>query len=357
MGGNIRTISLPQKLREEMGTLIGQFMQLRGSEEVVLEIVGAFNSAQDQAYVSPEIFEKLQRASVDFQILDVTLGCDPEFFIMWGNRHVIASNYLPFTGQIGSDGGLAELRPTYGTHEDQVVANLQSLISGIPGSLRLNKGLPGFPMDGRQFTYQAHSYFLGAPAGFHVHLGIPPEILNTRKDFNRAAMNHMILCLDWYVSVPLIPLEIDHHRRLGNNKYGQPGDYRPTNVTLEYRTPGGFYLRSPKLARGLLGLTLMLTENIVSQMKVASNGFINLHKLTPADLQKIMPIPEREKIKSVLKHGNAGVALNELPQMYEQLMILPNFEKHSGAVEAFFRAVRDKEQPGPNLVKNWKEQA
>ena len=146
-----------------------------------------------------------------------------------------------------------------------------------------------------------------------------------------------------------------HQRRLGSTQYGQPGDYRPSNVTLEYRTPGGFYLRSPKLARGLLGLALLLTENIVSRMKLVSNGFINLHKLTPIDLQEIMPIPTPDKIKATLKHRNTKVALEELPQMYDQLMGLPNFESHMKAVEIFFRAVRDEEQPGPDLLQNWKE--
>jgi len=350
-----RSISLPQGLREELGVLVGQRMQLRGTEEVILEIANTFSPLQVCAYVSPEIFEKIQGGSVEFQILDVTLGCDPEFFILWGNRHVIASNYLPYQGQIGSDGGLGELRPMYGRHEHQVVANLRKLIPRIPKCLRRSKWLKGFPQDGNSFSYEAHSYFQSTPAGFHVHLGIPPEILNTRKDFNRAAINHIVRCLDWYVSVPMMPLEVAHQRRLNGSQYGQPGDYRPSNVTLEYRTPGGFYLRSPKLALGLLGLTLMVTESIVSRMKVASNGFINLHKLTPADLHEIMPIPDASKIKATLTHRNANVALDELPQMYDQLMTLPSFKSHAEGINEFFRAVRDREQPGPNLLHNWKE--
>jgi len=357
MRGKPRCISLPQKLREELGVLVGQFMQLRGTEEVVLEISNPLSPPQEYALVSPEIYEKIQGEDIEFKILEVTLGCDPEFFVLWGNRHVIASNYLPYEGQIGSDGGLGELRPMYGRHESQVVANLQSLIPRIPQSLRRSKWLKGFPQDGNAFTYEAHSYLHSTAAGFHVHLGIPPEILNTRKDFNRAAINHIVRCLDWYVSVPMVPLEVAHQRRLSKSNYGEPGDYRPSNVTLEYRTPGGFYLRSPKLTEGLLGLSLLITEVIVSRMKVASNGFVNLHKLTPADLHEIMPIPGASKIKATLKDRNVNVALDELPHMYDHLMTLPNFKKHLKAVEGFFRAVRDKEQPGPNLIHNWKESA
>jgi hypothetical protein len=355
MKDRARSISLPHKLRRDVEVIVGQFLQLRGNTNVVLEVCEPLVVNQEFAFVSPCVFDKIQGKDIEFKVLDVTLGCDPEFFILWGSRHIIASNYLPFQGQIGADGGLGELRPMYGLHEDQVVDNLRSLISKVPRSLKRTQWLKGFPQDGNQFSYQAHSYFLGTAAGFHIHLGIPPEILNTSRNFNRSAINHIVRCLDWYVSVPLVPLEVAPQRRIGRSQYGQPGDYRPTNITLEYRTPGAFYLRSPKLARGLLGLSLMVTETIVSRMKVASNGFINLHKLTAADFHEIMPIPAPEKIKATLKHKNSEVALDELPWLYDQLMGLPTFAKHRGGLEAFFSAVRDKEQPGPNLLQNWKE--
>ena len=70
-----------------------------------------------------------------------------------------------------------------------------------------------------------------------------------------------------------------------------------------------------------------------------------------------MPIPGASKIKSTLKHRNSEVALRELPRMYDQLMGLPNFEKHVGGINDFFRAVRDGEQISPNLLQNWKETA
>jgi hypothetical protein len=349
-------ISLPQKTRENLGVLVGQFLQLRGKEEVVLQVAHAIvGPTQEMAYVSPDVFEKIQGDSVEFKILEVTLGCDPEFFILWEDRLVIASNYLPFIGQVGSDGGLGELRPTYGRHESHVVANLRGLISKIPGSMKRSQWLKGFPDDGNAFSYQAHSYHQETPAGFHVHLGIPPEILNTRTDFNRAAINHIVRCLDWYVSVPTVPLEVSHERRLASSKYGQPGDYRPSNVTLEYRTPGGFYLRTPELAAGLMGMSLLVTETVVSRMKEASNGFVNLHKLTESDLQEILPIPDVSKVKNVLTSRNTRLAEEQIPAIYEEMTRLPTFKKHQEAVDGFLRVVKEKNVPNPDLLLNWKE--
>lgn len=348
-------ISLSQNIREELGVLVGQFLQLQGKEELILEVCGPFSPLQETAYVTPENFERIQGQDVEFRILDVTLGCDPEFFIMWGLQKISAATYLPYQGQIGCDGELGELRPMYGRHEDQVVANLQRLISVIPSQLKRSWWARGFPQNGEEFTYEAHSYHYSTSAGFHVHLGIPPEILNTRKDFNRAAINHIIRCLDWYVSVPLIPLEISHQRRLGNTQYGNPGDYRPSNLTLEYRTPGAFYLRSPKMTKGLLGMALMVTEVIVSRMKQISRNFTQLHTLTDADLHEVMPIPHSSKIKEVLKSEAVHVAEAQLPTIQKEMQGFPNYEKHRQAVEEFFRAVEYREQPGPNLLQNWKE--
>lgn len=348
-------VYLPKEVLQDLGVIPGQFLQLKGeASTLVLEIQESGSLEPNVAYVSWSNFESLQGRSVEFKVLDVTLGCDPEFFILWGQRFISAATYLPYSGQVGADGSLGELRPMYDKHEDRVLTNLSKLIPGIPTRMRRYKWAVGFPEDGRQFRFEAHSYFQGLAAGFHVHLGIPPEILNTRKDFNRVAMNHLVQALDWYVSVPMVPLEVDHRRRLGSTSYGRPGDYRPSNVTLEYRTPGAFYLRSPLLARGLLGLSLMVAENAVSRMKIASRDFVNLHRLAKSDLQEIMPIPEPSLIREVLESQNPSDARRQIDRIRAELRELPTYGKHSQSVEDFFRVVDSGEVPSPNLLQNWK---
>ena len=348
-------ISLPPKTREEVGALVGQFMQLRSGTELVLEVCGSIEANQEVAFVSPHSFEKLKGRKIEFKILEVTLGCDPEFFVLWGPKTIVAATYLSPRGEIGCDGTLGELRPMHGRHESQVVANLSQLIPQIPRNMRRQPWARGFPEDGRQFTYEAHSYARGIAAGFHIHMGIPPEILNTRNDFNRMAINHIIRCLDWYVAVPLVPLETAPARRLGSSQYGQPGDYRPTSLTLEYRTPGAFYLRTPRLALGLLGVALMVTETLVSRMKVESRNFVDLPRLRPHQLQDIMPVPHPVKVRDILKGRDIKAAEGEIPHIRQILEKLPNYEKHKQAVEGLFSAVEEKYQPGPHLLNNWKE--
>jgi len=349
-----QTIRLPKKMREELGVLVGQFMQVSGKECIVLQIGHNINTTHECALVSPTNFDRIKGKRVEFKILDVTLGCDPEFFILWNRSLISAATYLPFQGQIGADGNLGELRPMYARHEDDVVKNLGKLIPKIPTTMKRSNWANGLPENGTQFAIEAHSYHQGLAAGFHVHMGIPPEILNTRKEFSRAAMNHLVKCLDWYVSVPLVPLEVSDERRLGRTSYGRPGDYRPSNTTLEYRTPGSFYLRTPVLARGMMGLCLIVAENVVSRMKSVSKNFSFLNKLTPSDLQEIMPLPPAEQIKDVLFTKNTHVAQRHIENIQKELVNLPTYGKHARTVEDFFSEVGAGRVPGPNLLHNWK---
>lgn len=351
-------IRLPQNLREELGVIVGQFLQLQGKEELVLQVRNEqpLTQGENVAYVSLENFERLQGVEVEFQIPEVTLGCDPEFHILYRNQLISAATYLPFAGQIGCDGTLGELRPGYGRHERQVISNLQNLIPQIPTRMKRSQWARNLPKDGRQFRFEAHSYYAQLYAGFHVHLGIPPEILNTRKDFNRAAMNHLVQCLDWYVALPLVPLETSHRRRVGGGQYGRPGDYRPSNLTLEYRVPGAFYLRSPALTEGLLGLCLLVTESTVSRLKAASQDFVKLHKMGKADLQEVMPIPSPDEIRETLLAPGAKVAQRQLGGIQKQLSSLASYEKHQEGIERFFRIVETGERPRADILRNWEKQ-
>ena len=102
-------------------------------------------------------------------------------------------------------------------------------------------------------------------------------------------------------------------------------------------------------------MSLLVVENLVSRLKVASNNFVNLHKLTAAEFHQIMPKPEPDKIKGVLLNENINLSRYAMNDIRKQLESLPSFGKHRRAVEDFFSVVEEKEQPGPNLLVNWKE--
>jgi len=353
------TILVSPIMAEELGIVEGQFLQVQGKERQILKSKIAQGLSPEEAremlaWVAAESFEKIRGSEAPIEVLEITLGCDPEYFIL-NNREVInAHAYLPFQGEIGCDGTLAELRPHYGRHENEVTRTLGGLISRVPASLK-REGWAGSLPSGRNFSYEAHSFYAGFPAGFHVHLGLPPEVLNTRVEFNRTTLNHLVRCLDWYVSVPLLPLEVAHQRRLSRGKYGKPGDYRPSSLTLEYRTPGAFYLRTPNLARGLMGLCLSVAEDLITKVKKASSDYVKLDKLTPTDLNSLLEIPKAETILSTLGTREPEKARSLLPGIYSAISKLTSFSRHKESIEEFFRIVEKGEKPSPFLVANWKE--
>ena len=126
-------------------------------------------------------------------------------------------------------------------------------------------------------------------------------------------------------------------------------------TTIEYRTPGAFYLRTPKLARGLLGLSLLITENLVSKIKVLSNNFTRLPELTPEELQDVIEVPAPEYVLQVLKSREASLPKRCLDQIKESLGALPNFKDHAVAISEFFREVDEDNVPSPDLLVNWRK--
>ena len=359
MEGDDRDISMPLAMREGLGVMLGQFIQLKGRTEIVLQVKQAYDINQEVALLSENNFKKIQGQPLSYNIPEVTIGCDPEFFVLLdyprGPKQMMsASTMLPFQGRVGSDGTLGELRPQYTRHESSLTDNLRGLISQIPERIKIPDWSPANKEPKRPLVYEAHSYYNDLPAGFHVHLGIPRELLNTRLNVDRTAMHYLVRCLDWYVSVPLVTLEENHKRRLSYGKYGQPSDYRSSNVTLEYRTPGAFFLRSPVAAQGLLGMSLLITEHVVGGIKSISKGFSRLLGLKKEELQEIMPLPKDPEIVGVLKSPDTKRALAASEKIYAAFRSLPNYESHRGAIEGFFRAVEKQEKPGSNLLTNWK---
>jgi len=352
----LETILISPLLALELELIEGQYLQLQGNDKVVLKSQFALDIPPEEnetsvAWIHPQHFVVLGAEAPRLKVLEITVGCDPEYFILNNKAIVSAASYLPFQGEIGCDGTLAELRPHYGKHESEVVGNLRKLIPQIPSRLGSNK----WAGPKKPFSYEAHSYYSGFPAGFHIHLGLPPEVLNTRTEFNRTTLNYLVRALDWLVSVPLLPLEVAHERRLGRGKYGKPGDYRPSAITLEYRTPGAFYLRTPALAQGLMGMCLAITEDLLTKVKQVSNNYVKLDKVTVADLNNILPIPEPSDILKLLGTREPEQARSKLEDIYSRLSKLSSFSLHKESIEGFFRVVENKERPSPFLLTNWKE--
>ena len=79
-------------------------------------------------------------------------------------------------------------------------------------------------------------------AGGHVHLGT-----SIGMDHEKCVM--LIRMLDLFLGVPSLVMDNSSMTVERRRIYGKPGRYRQPKHGIEYRTPGNFWISSPKLAR------------------------------------------------------------------------------------------------------------
>lgn len=236
----------------------------------------------------PILYEKGQDVYV--QPHELTIGADPEIFLLDRKARLIHANQiLPFQSEFGNDGHLAELRPEFALGPEQLVSNLGRLIKDIPN--KLPSGI--FPF--------ASSYYRHRCAGFHIHLGLPIELLSFAADKTDAFLKNLVATLDYFVGIPTAALDSSDYRRF-SMEYGNPGDYRLSMRTLEYRTPGGFNLVSPLYAKSMLSIAFFVMEKALHEAEIDSCGWKDMaHVAEYSYLKEKFALPEKGWVKKVMR--------------------------------------------------------
>lgn len=281
--------------------------------------------------------------------LKVTLGCDPEFVFLDAQQNVLPASYwLPTWGPIGSDGPLAELRPRPATHEEGVIDNLRRLIRALPLLVDAKFGSPQIILP------EGHSCWQNYAIGFHIHLGAPKELLTYAAPNTKEFLETFITVMDYFVGIPAMLLEDSNIRRLGDGVYGKAGDYRVSSKTIEYRTPGGFHLRHPEYAAGIMGLALCLGEEMLNEYRQLSNNWRNLDKYSNFEhARSRFSLPQKREIRWALTEPSKKEAVKHLPNMLRQLQTLESFSDHRESICRYFSLIANNTQYSPNLIKNW----
>jgi hypothetical protein len=258
--------------------------------------------------------------------------------------------------KLGSDCGLVELRPNPGRTEAEVVRNMQRLIRVANQRLFDAMKTKSFYKE-RDLDFVARSALGVRPAGFHLHFGLPTR-LKARTPATREFLRQVVYILDYYVSVPsIIPEgEKDSNRRLGR-RYGRPGDFKNENgITLEYRVPGGYHMRSPMLAKGLIGLGALVVEDVLSRTKVMTDNFRQLSKFSRYNhIREVYPnIPARQMVVRALTVKHTKMARRYLDNIATELAEMLGFENHADSVTKFIEYIAgDKHSISEQMSENW----
>lgn len=293
---SMHQIRLPERLRKKFNLDYGDwlvFNTTEGNYSVQVyksKLEDLIEYGDRHAFVSGDSPILTSKSSdVFIEPHELTIGCDPELFLLnkKTKRLALAHRILNREGQLGSDGDLAELRPDYALSPEQLMLNIKELISKIPYKV---------PLSLYPFASSWHAFRC---CGFHIHLGLPIELLSFAANKTDAFLKNVVAALDYFVGIPAAYLDPDNKRRF-NKEYGKPGDYRLSMRTFEYRTPGGFHLKSPLYTRSLLFSSFNIMEKIIHDAEKMSSGWEDTNKITNFNyFMDKYNLPSKKVIKSV----------------------------------------------------------
>ena len=371
--GEQKLIRVPLELREFYQLELNQFLNLKSKDGkiVTLRIAPAYRGDVEidpmLAYVKSEIFEilKLDNVIQDQKVElveDITLGCDPEFFLVddLGNL-IYASFFFRKWGDIGHDGPMAEFRPFPSTKEGIVTDNIYALINKARYIINVHPPVLslGRYMSGANVRMIAKSAYRREAAGFHLHFGLPKPLLGPHKYNRKLLAGQIVKALDFYVGIPSIVLEgeADSFRRsYVSGRYGKPGGFNLDNRTLEYRVPGGYLLRHPILTKGLLGLGAVVIEDVVSRVKRVTNNFANLEEMVADDdIRIIYPnIPPAADIYRSIVATTTIFAEKNIEIIIKDVCDMIGYGRRAESIKEFFNCILAKKEYNSLIEENWR---
>ena len=360
-----KTVRIPREFRDLLDYSVGDFVAVRANDGRIISL--SVEKAYDEdtkadsisAYVTTEVYHQIVKGmakSCDLDLVDgITLGCDPELMVVDRNTgNLVSAQYffgLQKWGAVGYDGLLLEFRPLPSTSEAVVVENIYSLIAAARTSLNTCKMFPNTMMAGISSFHGGAAVARNSSnntaminpgckltAGFHLHYGIPNEILGYQKKF---VAQQVVKALDYYVGLPSIIPEgygDSYRRTVQGIEYGKPGMFRIDHRTLEYRTPGAALMKHPILAQGLIGLGAVVIEDIISRVKTITHGFTQLNEIaTDADIRILYPhIPPVMEIFSAICSPTTDIAKRHMDIIRSDVEKMVGYARRAGSINNFF---------------------
>lgn len=351
-----KIIRIPRDLREASDIKLGSFLNMRTTDGNIISLSVEKAHEEDvknnssSAYVTNEILGLLANDSsniCEVKLVDnITLGCDPELILIDKKDASIitAAKYFKKWDAVGCDGLLLEFRPLPSTDENVVVSNILNM-------LRYTRQKINDP----QIMITAVSSYKKITAGFHLHYGIPSELLGYKKI---KIADQIVKILDYYVGVPSILPEgkDDNYRRTTPYlAYGKPGNYRLDNRTLEYRVPGAALMKHPTLARGIISIGATVVEDVVSRIRHCTNNFTKLDYVsTDRDIRELYPdIPSVMTIFSVICSIDTELAMIYYDNIRSGIEKMVGYEKRADSINEYFKCVESGTQFSPDMEVNW----
>jgi len=373
-----RSIRMPKDFRKDFMFSVNDYVSLRATDGkiIALRILPAYKEDAEAggglAYVTSDVFKASRMVAVEETktriqnvelVQGITLGCDPELFLVDAQGNMVHANrFFRRFANVGYDGPMLELRPMPGLREETVTANLMGLLGQARNHLdtfkniNLINNIPIPKTD--ELRIVAASAYKSVAAGFHLHFGLPRQLLGGHKYMLKLLAGQMVKALDYYVGIPAIVPEgsEDFFRRtFVASAYGKPGNFILDNRTLEYRLPGGTLMRHPILAQGILGLGAVVIEDVVSRVKNVTEDYSFIETMLPDKSLKIIypSIPVPSEIYQAIVSPNIRNAEAHLDTIINDVRKMVGYEARSHSIETYFKHI--KTRFSNNVEVNWRE--
>ena len=356
-----RIIRIPAAYRDTCKLCVGDFIYLRDehNKSKGFQVAEAFREDvalnPNTAYATSAVHGKIvkDRAYGEVNLVnDITLGCDPEVFIVdrFTGNLVAAYRYLSKNGDVGHDGLLMEFRPNPSTQAAEVCHNLWNLIVKARGILNTRP-------ERARLAIVAGSSCGGVNAGFHLHYGLPRGLLGRRPGTVNVA-KLMTAAFDYYVGIPSILPEgnRDIVRRTAQYvKYGKPGEYRLNHRTFEFRMPGGINMAHPIFAQGLMSLGAVVAQDVASRINTCTDCFTNLSEMVSMlDLRELYPnLPSAGEFSATICNPDISLAIRYFERIKHDVRQMVGFKERAEDIEAYFEVLDKDVVFGNNIEHNW----
>ena len=326
-------IRVPEDIRIKYNLRIGNYVNFnnKGGGTTTLKVEksymnDAFFEGSLDACVTEEIYNRIRFEDPIEVINTINLGADPEYFLLDLNGGLLdARAYFTKWDMVGTDGLLGEIRPSPDLCSKVVTANIGKLLDTAKKAV------------GDDVSMVASSFHRGISAGFHLHFGIPQEILNKKDEFS-TMIRSVVRALDFYLAPISTIVEGSNEsgrRSAPSLTYGKVSDYRVRHNTLEYRVPGGCLLKHPILTGGLLALGATIVEDAISRYKVLTNDFTDFGN--EIEIADVYPnIPDLKELFRIICTPDSSLARQYLTNIREDVSKMLGYEKRKTEIDLMF---------------------
>lgn len=308
------------------------------------------------------------------EIHDTVIGADPEFLLSNDNGEILeAKAVFAKEGEIGSDGGMAEIRPKPEVSVERLVSNMLSIFKRNRNHEKIGK----YDWIATCYHDNGHRQF---PVGGHIHIGNPRQLMDGPRASRSKFYKVLNKALDEYLAVPLVALDgKEGSKRRDPNAgpytgYGYYGEFRTDLGRLEHRTLSGIWLLHPSLSRAVLGTAKAVIDEAFR--RVEAKKFKSTY-IIPTDLSKAnlyshtfdrwdeIPLAKdlgcvkssKEMKETLLASDSRYMTKARIAKLYEKLKSMSTYKDYAHYVDGFIEMLSlrpsDIDKFGRVIQKNW----